>query len=159
MKIVTGAVTLALTCLLLAGCNNGGEEPTPNTASTGGSDVSAKTAKEALTLGGLSLPQGAEKSTLATIDGTPYLKAYLVTFTAPRSTAVDFCSTGDLGGDLPALKLSEGERQLLGANAKPGGDARYCSSQLPSDAAWSRTVLIESGDPALVRVSVARMGR
>ena len=158
MKILTGAVALALACALLTGCNNGGEEPTRNTTSTGGSDVPAKTAQEALTLGGLSLPKGAEKSTLATVDGTPYLKAYLVTFSAPRSTAIDFCSTGDLGGDLPALKLSEEERQLLGANAKPE-DARYCASQLPSDSAWNRTVLVENGDPALVRVSVARMGR
>ena len=158
MKIANGAVALALACALLTGCNNGGDQPPRNTASTGGSDVSAKTAQEALARGGLSLPQGAEKSTLATIDGTPYLKAYLVTFSAPRSAAVDFCSTGDLGGDLPALKLSEEERQLLGANAKPDG-ARYCSSQLPSNSAWNRTVLVENGDPALVRVSVARMGR
>ena len=85
-----------------------------------------------------------------------------MTFKAPRSEAIGFYSSGELGGGgghLPALKLSSEEQQILGSDAKPEGDARYCSSQLPSDTAWNRTVLVESGDPALVRFSVARMGR
>lgn len=163
MRLLTGVATATLACLLLAGCSAGNDgptkRPTNTTTSTGASDVSAKTAKEALAFGGLTLPRGAGDETFATLDDTPYLEAYLVTFKVPRSEAIGFCSSGELGGDLPALKLSSEEQQLLVSDAKPEGNARHCSSQLPSDTAWNRTVLVETGNPALVRVSVARMGR
>ncbi len=158
MRIRAHAVTtILLCCVTLGAC--GDEDPPQPTEPTPSSDAAAPTtAKAALALGGLELPAEVSDLTFGTVDVPQNRETYVVTFTAPRASAVALCGTAGLGGDLPAVRLSEEDRSVLGEEANPEG-ARYCSSMWPESTSWNRTVLVEAGDPALVRIAVGRQSR
>lgn len=121
----------------------------------------AATPDEALQRAGLQLPAGAGDVTFddVTSADSPLLEHYRVEFTVPRDQAVEFCASGDLGGDLPALDLTASEQERLGVQAPSGERARLCASQLPQDISWDRIVLIDGDDPARVIASLGKMGR
>jgi len=79
VKIVTTIVMLIFVGALVASCGSADRPDTPvRTATLNGTpDMPASSAKDALTLGGLPLPDGATKVTFASIAGTPYVEAYL----------------------------------------------------------------------------------
>lgn len=91
---------------------------------------------------GLELPDGTEGARVEHLDGDPL--TYRVTFTAPREIAVAWCSTGELGGSLPAVSLTSEEQELLG-DVSLDGDPRYAASMLPGTA-WMRIVVVGAAD-------------
>lgn len=128
---------------------------TPSTPSS----PTVGSAAQALTQAGLTLPQGADKVTFTESADTAYVEHYRVGFTLPAAAAKAFCSTGGLGGDLPAAGLTAAEQKELGPAAKAVAGSRVCGSLAPDAMEWNRTVLVGPGDPATVWVSVGRMGR
>ena len=83
---------------------------------------------------------------------------YRVSFTAPRSNALQTCQTGGMG-DLPSTGLTAADEELLGPSVTHVDGMRTCSSTWPENSAWDRLVVIAPGDPATVHVAISKMGR
>ncbi|WP_156969851.1 hypothetical protein [Knoellia subterranea] len=157
--------------LALAGC--GGDDATPREGTvtsepTNSSSASASTTptgpvtpEDALALGGLQLPSNANDATAERVDvaAMQWLEAYRVTFTAPRSNALQICQQAGLTGDVPSSGLTNADRELLGPAVEHVKGMRKCAGLWPDDTAWQRLAVVLPGDPTTVHVAVARMGR
>lgn len=117
--------------------------------------------EEALALGGLELPASSSDTIAERVDVAtlPWLEAYRVSFTAPRTSALQICREGGLTGDLPSSGLTRDDQDLLGPDAAHVAGTRKCSGLWPEDTAWRRIAVISPGDPATVSVAIAKMGR
>ncbi len=158
MTIRIRATAALLACVVVGACSDS-EPPRPTDSPASAGSAVPTTAQQALAQGGLKLPTEYSDLTYDIVDVPHNRETYVVTFGASRDVAIDMCSTAGLGGDLPALKLNDDDRAVFGGAANPGDGARYCSSMWPESTSWSRTILVEPGDPALVRIAVARQAR
>ncbi len=158
MTIRIRAAAVLLACVVAGACSDG-DIPRPNDSPTSEGSAVPLTPEQALELGGLKLPAEHADLTYDIVDVPQNRETYVVTFHTAREDAIAICSTAGLGGDLPALKLNDDDRAVFGGAANAGDGARYCSSMWPESTSWSRTVLVEPGDPALVRIAVARQAR
>lgn len=117
-------------------------------------------APDVLAMAGLSLPANTSDVTAERVDASAmqWLEVYRVSFTAPRSNALQICQSGGMG-DLPSTGLTQSDAELLGPAASHVEGMRTCSSTWPENSAWDRLIVIAPGDPATVHVAVSKMGR
>lgn len=165
-RLLLPGIALALVVGMTACGPSSGDGPRttdgPTSTPTPSSSTGELTAADALALGGLHLPAGAKDAKVEVVppaDSSPYEEHYRISFTAPQASAVAFCGSGDLGGDLPAVALSPSDKVDLGEAATVVEGSRYCGSQDPAHTQWNRTALVTPGEPASVLVSVGRMKR
>ena len=139
------------------------------TSATGGASASSSassaspgpaSAPEVLALGGLALPDNTSDVTAEQVDASAmqWLEVYRVSFTAPRSNALQICQSGGMG-DLPSVGILDTDQELLGPDVAYVEGMRSCASTWPENSAWRRLVVITPGDPATVHVAVSKMGR
>jgi len=160
------ASLVLLPLLALTGCGDDDATPreTPMTSPSGGASASSSpgpvSAPDALALGGLALPANTSDVTAEQVDASAmqWLEVYRVSFTAPRSNALQICQSGGMG-DLPSVGILATDQELLGADVEYVEGMRTCASTWPENSAWRRLVVITPGDPATVHVAVSKMGR
>lgn len=164
--LTLSAACVALTLAAGACSPNGADGRTPVTPSSSApqpptSQTAADSPEAVLAAAGLQLPPGAGGAEVETRTGLAenVEDAYRVTFVVDRAGALGFCASGGLGGDLPAVAVTDAQRQSLGLDGDPADESRLCSAQWPEDPAWQRTVLIEPGDPTTVHVGIERWSR
>ena len=162
------ASLLVLPLLAMTGCGDDDATPrgTTMTSSSGGASTSSPappgplSAPEVLALGGLALPANTSGVTAEQVDASAmqWLEVYRVSFSAPRSNALQICQSGGMG-DLPSTGLTAADEELLGPSVTHVDGMRTCSSTWPENSAWDRLVVIAPGDPATVHVAISKMGR
>ena len=162
------ASMMVLPLLAMTGCGDDDATPRETTmtgASAGSTSSSPATtgplsASDVLALGGLALPANTSGVTAEQVDASAmqWLEVYRVSFTAPRSNALQTCQTGGMG-DLPSTGLTAADEELLGPSVTHVDGMRTCSSTWPENSAWDRLVVIAPGDPATVHVAISKMGR
>lgn len=134
---------------------------TPSATGSSTPSVGPMDPSQALAKGGLSLPSNTSGVKAERIDVTSmqWLDGYRVSFSAPRSNALQICQQSGLTGDIPSTRLTEADQELLGTDVQHVDGMRKCSGLWPDNSAWQRVAVISPGDPATVHVAIAQMGR
>lgn len=148
-------VTIAL--LALAACSTDAPGTDRSSGASSSADQAADPA-EALGRAGLALPSEATDASLEVADAEDADEAYAVTFQLPRSQVEEFCSSGGLGGSLPAVTLNPTHEPVLGT-LPVSGESRSCDAVDPDNPSWWRYVLVDPGDPATVHISLMHVPR